>query len=225
MRILFGRRPRRTGARRAIGAAALCAACAACTLISPRVDESRFFVLTPLAEAPASPVVAVPSLGVGPVRFPRYLDRLEIVTRVGPNEVRPAVFDYWAASLPQQFETVLAQDLRKLLGADRIETYPWVPGKSPALAVEVDVQRFEPTVAGRVELDARWRIRDGSSRETVRSGESTLTRPLGAPGAGAAAEALSAVLADFGRELAGAIAGVRSAGGAQRAQRGGRFSK
>ena len=118
------RRPR--GVRRLLGVCvlAISVTSASCTVLAPRADPSRFFVLTPLADAaPSSGGERVASLGLGPIHLPRYLDRPEIVTRVGPNEVKPALFDYWGGSLTRQFETVLAQNMQTLVHADRIQLY------------------------------------------------------------------------------------------------------
>lgn len=199
-----------TGAWSGVCTLAISSLLAGCTVLAPRPDPSRFFVLTPFG-APAQPDAAqVASLGVGPVRFPHYLDRPEVVTRIGPNEVRPAEFDYWAGSLSRQFETVLAENLQTLVGAERVQIYPWYAGAAPDLAVEVDVMRFEASSDGRVELVARWRIRKGSRLEALRSGESTLTGTAGGEGPGGAAAALSGLLGDFSRELAQAILAARA---------------
>jgi hypothetical protein len=183
---------------------------ASCSVLTPRTDPSRFFVLTALADS-ASPAAGqhVGSLGVGPIVLPRYLDRPEIVTRVGPNEVKPAVFDYWAGSLSQQFQSVLTQNLQTLVHPDRLQSYPWYAGAAPELVVEVDVQRFEPSNDGRAQLVARWRFRKGTSLGTLRAGESSLTRTLSGADADAVAAALSGLLDDFSRELAAAILETR----------------
>jgi uncharacterized lipoprotein YmbA len=184
---------------------------ASCSVLTPRPDPSRFFVLASLPDS-ASPATGehVSSLGVGPILLPRYLDRPEIVTRVGPNEVKPAVFDYWAGSLSHQFQTVLTQNLQTLVHPDRVQTYPWYAGAAPELVVEVDVQRFEPSSDGRAELVARWRVRKGSALATLRAGESSLTCTLSGTNSEAAAVALSGLLDDFSRELAEAILAVRA---------------
>jgi uncharacterized lipoprotein YmbA len=194
----------------AVRALFVAATIASCSVLTPRPDPSRFFVLAPLPDT-ASPATGqhLSSLGVGPILLPRYLDRPEIVTRVATNEVKPAVFDYWAGSLSHQFQTVLTQNLQILVQPDRVQTYPWYAGAAPELVVEVDVQRFEPSSDGRAELAARWRVRKGSALGTLRAGESSLTRPLGGADADAAAEALSSLLDDFSRELAKAILEVR----------------
>jgi hypothetical protein len=181
---------------------------AACALFSPHPDPSRFFVLTPLTDDGAVATPHGPSLGIGPVTFPRYLDRSEMVARVGPNEVRPASFDYWAGSLPRQFEAALSQNLQRLTAADSVHLYPWYPGSKPDLVVEVDVRGFERDSDGLAHLSARWRIRRGTGGEIVRSGDSTLARPAGDPDPGSTAAALSGVLGDFSREVAQAVRGV-----------------
>jgi uncharacterized lipoprotein YmbA len=200
-------------------------AIAACTVLTPRPDPSRFFVLTPLGDPPASSGQRLASLGIGPVSLPRYLDRSEVVTRVAPNEVKPAVFDYWAGSLSRQFEAVLAQNLQSLVGAERVQSYPWYSGSVPELVVEVDVLRFESSSDGRAELAARWRVRKGSARESLRAGETTLSRQADGTDPASGAAALSGLLGDFSRELAQVIQTARADGVAQRAQRGGRLSK
>jgi uncharacterized protein len=188
----------------------LAATIAACTVLAPRPDPSRFFVLTPIPDA-ASPTTGqhLGSLGVGPIALPRYLDRPEIVTRVAPSEVKPAVFDYWAGSLSHQFQTVLSQNLQALVHPERIQIYPWYSGAAPDLVVEADVQRFEPSTDGRAELVARWRIRKGSALTTLRNGESHLSRALSGTDAEGVAVTLSGLLEDFSRELAEAILAVR----------------
>jgi uncharacterized protein len=184
---------------------------AACTVLAPRPDPSRFFVLTPLSDsAPAAPGGHVGSLGLGPVHLPRYLDRPEMVTRIEANEVRPAVFDFWAGSLSRQFESVLAQNLQTLVNPERIQLYPWWGGRAPELVVEVDVNRFEPSADGRAELVVRWRVRRGSALDTLRAGDSTFTSAATTGDPQATAMVLSGLLGDFSRELAQAILAARS---------------
>lgn len=196
------------GVRRRIAAVCLIAplSCLACTVFSPRPDPSRFFMLTPLSEpaANAGPLRGR-VLGVGPITFPHHLDRPEMVTRVGPNEVRNAASDYWAGSLAKQFESTLIADLQSLVGADLVETYPWFAGMQPDILVEVDVRQLELASDGRAHLVARWRVRNGSSRDALRSAETALAKPVPNQDPGATAAALSDLVGDFSRELAEAI--------------------
>jgi hypothetical protein len=64
----------------------------------------------------------------GTVSYARADDyRAQLVTRVGPNEVRFAPFDRWAEPLAESFGRTLQQDLLGVLGVDRVVLYPWSP--------------------------------------------------------------------------------------------------
>jgi uncharacterized lipoprotein YmbA len=40
-----------------------------------------------------------PAIGLGPITFPKYLDRRQIATRTGPYELEFVEFDRWAEAL------------------------------------------------------------------------------------------------------------------------------
>ena len=194
-----------TDCRRHALLALVLAATSACGVLAPRADPSRFYVLDPL---PAASAVTPPRLvlGIGPVAFPRYLERPEVVTRVSATEVHPAVFDLWAASLRAQFEQVLGENLLRLGAADRLMRFPWFPGTVPDLAVAVDVLRFENDAERPATVDARWRIRDLHAGKLLRAGESSLSEPANGSGTAAAVDALSRALGAMSREIAAALA-------------------
>jgi uncharacterized protein len=192
--------------RRALTLAALCAlsTIAACgPILAPRPDPSRFFTLTPIADAGSTPgKLAGRTLGIGPLTLPQYLDRPELVWRVGSNEIRQASFEYWAGSLQKQFTTTLAQNLQVLLEPSQIVLHPWYMGTPPDVAVEIDVVRFELASDGAAHLVARWRLRKGTI--VTHAGESKLDRPVAGDTASTVA-ALSELVGDLSREIANAI--------------------
>jgi ABC-type transport auxiliary lipoprotein component len=69
----------------------------------PRSDLSRFFTLTPLpqVEEIAAKGGNDRALGIGPISFPGYLDRQEIVTRVTQNQIEVSDADRWAEPLEE----------------------------------------------------------------------------------------------------------------------------
>jgi uncharacterized lipoprotein YmbA len=175
----------------------------ACSVLAPRPDPSRFFTLTPILEAPsASAALRGRALGIGPITLPPYLDRPELVIRVGPNEVRNSQFDYWAGSLKKQFESTLAHNLQILLSPSSIVFHPWFVATQPDVVVEVDVLEFERGPDGQAHLAARWRVRKGA--QVVRAAESRLAEPTAEEPASMVA-ALSKLLDRFSREIAEAV--------------------
>jgi uncharacterized lipoprotein YmbA len=148
------------------------------------------------------------SLGIGPISFPGYLDRQEIVTRVTQNQIGASENDRWAEPLDENFARVLAQNLSALLGLERIHMYPWPIDEKPSYQVEIEVLGFEANAAGDVQLLALWAIRDTSKKVSIRHGESHISRSARTKSAEAVVAAHSEALGEFSREIAGAVRAI-----------------
>jgi uncharacterized lipoprotein YmbA len=183
---------------------------AGCGTFSARPDPSRFFTLSALAQAEG----AIPKesnnaermlLGIGPIKFPGYLDRQELVVRSAQNRFEVSENDRWAEPLEENFTRVLSRNLSALLRTDRIVSYPWPNDRRPNYQVEVEVLRFEANGASDAQLSARWVIVDGNNKKPVNLTVSHLTRPAKEKSSDGTVAALSEALGDFSREIADAV--------------------
>jgi uncharacterized lipoprotein YmbA len=99
---------------------------------------------------------------IGPLRIPDYLDRPQIVTRSGKNELKLAEFDRWAGSVENDIIRVLVGDISAQLPPERFFVMRWTPliesRLSPAYRVEIVVNRFEGTLGGDVTMKTQWGI-------------------------------------------------------------------
>jgi hypothetical protein len=177
---------------------------------SPMSDPSRFFTLTPLPHAEQSQVVDKGKtnglfLGVGPIRFPGYLDREQIVTRATQNHLDISENDRWAEPLEENFTRVLSQNLGMLLGGVRVIRYPWQTSQRPTCQIEMEVLRFEPSTRQEVELLADWGLIDLSNKTPVVFKKSRIVRRTAAKSMEASVAALSEMLGDLSREIADTI--------------------
>jgi uncharacterized lipoprotein YmbA len=171
-------------------------------------DPTRFYVLTPMAGEDGTSPAAAPApvvLGLGPIALPRYLDRAELINRVGANEVQPARFDRWAEPLHLQIARTLAEDLTRLGAVSRVVHHPWYRSRDQDVVLEVDVQRFERDAANHALLAARWRLRCPGDARALRTEEATLVDPAVALDAAATAEALSRQLGELSRRMAATL--------------------
>jgi hypothetical protein len=183
-----------------------------CSFLSAAPDPTRFFVLASIAELPEQAPAPEPDpsfgtvfVGVGPVTLPQYLLRPQFVHRVATNRVDIDEFVRWAEPLDNNFARALAQNLRGLLGTDRIVAFPWLAASDPDYQVRVDVVRFEATTGGQAELLARWTVRKPGALRAFVARESRFTRLAASATPDAEVLALSEALADFSREIADAI--------------------
>ncbi|MGH7931843.1 MAG: PqiC family protein [Candidatus Binataceae bacterium] len=188
-----------------------CLVVAGCSVLAPRPDHSRFFILTPVADGTdPSATVASASLssqlviGVGPIAFPDYLRQPQIVTLTGPHQIDLSVEDRWAEPLDENFTRVFSENLAHLLNTHRIERYPWPRTNPVDYQVVVDVQSFETTKDGQSQMIARWVIKDGRSGKDLYAYETTAGTPVDTGDTGASA-ALSADLATLSRGVASQI--------------------
>jgi uncharacterized lipoprotein YmbA len=175
---------------------------AGCGVTSP----SRHYILTP-AEVTGTEQTAPagPSLGIGPVAFPAYLDRPEIVHRSGHNQLHFAGSDRWAEPLKTNFTRTLAENLSRLLPTDHIALHPWPRSAAIDYRVGVDVVRFDADAAGGVVLAAGWvieRTADGTIVDRRKTGYNEDADGLDYP---ALVAAQSRALERLSRDIAEAI--------------------
>jgi len=171
----------------------------------PRADPSTFFQLSPVPAPVVESPIAV-SLGLGPVTLPAYLDRLQIVTRLSPNQLDVSETERWAEPLSESVLRTLQQNLAELLPGSSFVRFPWYPSEAPTYAVSVDVHRFEGDGVGTVVLDASWTLSRLGDRVDARAVH--LEETGGGPTRADQVAVLSRLLAQLSTEIA---RGVRTA--------------
>lgn len=159
------------------------------------VKESYFN----LSAAPGSAPLAStgPSVHVGAVSVPEAVDRNAMVIRTGPNRVEIDDANRWVEPLKAAIPRVLAEDLRRELGTDRVTSGRSGPN-APDVVVTVDVQRFDSSLDAGATLEAAWTV-------ARKPGRTVVTEPLPSRDAAGIAAAHSKALARLAADIAGAI--------------------
>ena len=169
-------------------------------------QRPKYYVLNSLyaAEAPVSPMAEMKtvSIGVGPVRFPRHLDRKEIVTRTGDNEVTMDEFALWAGPLSENFNLVLAENLSVLLATKQVAIFPWRSQYPIKYQVVVHVTRFDGQQGEEALLRVRWLIMDEDSKDILHKDQATYKKKAGGGSMEALVAAKSEALEAFSRDVA-----------------------
>ncbi len=122
----------------------------------------KYYTLNPLSEMQPDVSQGVSgyslAIGVGPVEFPKFLDRPQIVTRKSQHRVEVSEFHRWAGSFSEDFLRVLAKNISMLLPADRIAAYPWTDRFSPTFRIPLTVEQFDGQLGGNVVLNVTWSV-------------------------------------------------------------------
>lgn len=169
---------------------------------------ARFYLLTPMKKTEDRPKpVPRPNLviGVGPIRFPEYLDRPQMVRRLDDNRVELAEYDRWAEPLAENFQRVLCENLATLLGTPNIEKTPFRPEVAIDLRVAIEVLRFDVTADGSTNLVARYALTRSTESPVSRWVQFEREVPADPHSANSAAARLSESLSAFSARLAEAV--------------------
>lgn len=145
------------------------------------------------------------TVGLGPVLFPPYMDRPQIVTRLGPNEVRIHELHRWAAPAKDLIRNVLRDDLEGLLSGDDVVLYPWKGDLPVDYRVEIRINRFDGNPGDAVTLATAWRVTGPDGIKVLLAGTSSIRVPLTGTDFESLVAAKSRALGEFSREIARAI--------------------
>jgi uncharacterized protein len=176
---------------------------------------ARFYTLEPLQgrdNPGALPTDA--TLAVGPVELPDYVDRPQIVTRSGSNELVIAEFDRWGGSLEKQISGSLVATLQDRLAPGQIAVVPW---KSAVLStgrpyrVKVSISRFDGMPGHSVVLQASWELcaQSGGKEESLGVKNASVTEQIDGPDYDALVAAMQRALVRLGQQMADGIVATK----------------
>lgn len=180
---------------------------AGCSFLKSARPTARYFVLTPMPVTNAEPAASRRlAVGLGQVKVPAYLFNSSLAVRKSTNVIEYLPSAFWAERLNSGFANVLAADLAIALPTDRIYLSAWQRDQVTA-EVHVTLEQFDVDEGGTGTLVARWRVGSPGGEQVLKAGTSRLAQQGPRPGdnlSGAVAT-LSALIADFSRQLAQAL--------------------
>ncbi len=179
-------------------AAMLLAACASST-------ASRLYVLNPITSVAPLAQSNAEAVSVGvTLKLPAYLERSQIVTRSGGNQLKLAESDRWGGNLRKNLTQVLVKNMTVLLDASHITVVPADSDALPALILELELFGFERYSDGKVYLSSAWRIVDDSGL-MMASTTFESSRAVGNSSYKATVEVMSDLLGELSRVMAESV--------------------
>jgi len=177
-----------------------------------KTPAAKYYVLSSAysAENKAQPVTVLndTTLGIGPIKLSRVLDRPQIITRTGENEIRVADLERWAAPLQEMVTNVLVDNLSALLPGAEILKLPWPATLPITYQVTMDITRFDGTPGGDVILRTRWGILGEGGKKVLANRQSVLNEPVPEDTTAEMVSAQSRLLGKLSREIAEEIKGL-----------------
>lgn len=145
------------------------------------------------------------AIGLGPVAFPKFLDRPQIVIRQSPNRVKVSEFHRWASPLQGDFLRVLAKNISILLPMSRVAVYPWKDQDSPTYRIKLNVEQFDGQFGKHVILDVTWSVAKQKDENDPMVKNSFIKEPVSTEDYEAIAAAKSRAIAVLSQEIVSVI--------------------
>ena len=140
-------------------------------------------------------------IGIGPVKFPKIIDRPQIVTRPAPGRIDLAEFKRWGGFLKDDFLSVMAENMATLLGTDQVVVYPWPGGLNPSYRIEFEVHQFDGKLGDSVVLRVSWILKTPDKTDNTHLKRATIVQPVSGPDFDALVAAKSKALEKFSRMI------------------------
>lgn len=150
------------------------------------------------------------AVGVGPLTFPKTIDRPHIVTRTAGYGLKVAEFHRWGGSLHEEFLNGLCRNLAGVIGTLQVEPYPWESYFHPRWQVYVDVREFDGILGEYALLNVKWRIFDRQSAETLLVRQSAYKETVSESDYEAFVAAQSRLLTAFSRDVGEVLVNLNS---------------
>jgi uncharacterized lipoprotein YmbA len=153
-------------------------------------------------------------LCIGPIVFPKYLDRPQMVFRQDDHKVKISQFDRWAEPLPDSFKRVLIENLSRLLNTDDVYPFPLTRRQVVDYRVGVTIYRFDAAPGKNAELTATWSVYSEKDQSLLFNRKTIIQKTINHGDTPAMVATLNDMVTEFSREIATTLSdpesGVRS---------------
>ncbi len=140
-------------------------ALAASLLLACAGQPDHFYTLNTLPAGPRGALSAPATHVILSVTIPALVDRAEMVLGTTENAIRILDHERWAVSLSDQVAQTLARDIEQRRTDVLIGDSGFDRAATPPVMVRVDLVRMSARRAGRVSIEAHWRIVSGRAED------------------------------------------------------------
>lgn len=178
-----------------------------CMLLSS--PDVAYYMIKPTAniEANATQERSELSIAMGPAGFPEYLERNQIVTRQN-NRLHFNEFHRWGAPFERSVLSVLGENVSALMNTPKMVVYPELPRFPIHYRVVFEFLNFEGDLDNALNMNVRWMIIDGASRQTLHIEQTQLSKKMASNNYDDLVDAYNALLLSLSEKVAASVSKV-----------------
>ncbi len=157
----------------------------------------------------STPLPAIQRIGIREIKLPGYLDRPQIVTRIGVNEIALSYAHQWAEPLSQLIVRVITSQLSARLANVVVSAYPWSFNQSQDAEIQIQINQFEIVDHQNCVLDVNWSISTHSKKPTI-DHQSMISVPVGQQSYSAFVKAQSQAMSELSTQIISSLAEIKT---------------
>jgi len=169
--------------------------------------NARIYILNTMDRIDASSILKNQNITVkiGPISIPDALDKSQIVTRLGTNELLADEFNRWSGDYQSDIQRVLGENISILLPARQVILNQELTLFPVDFQVLVNVREFDGSLGGTVTLNADWTIAGSNKGQPVTAKKSIFQENTNGSDYQSYVAAQSRLLAKLSSEIASEI--------------------
>ena len=164
--------------------------------------KSSFYTLS-AGGVPKETATTTYTIAIASVMVPDVVDRPQLVTRTGVNELTINEFARWGEPLRGEIPRVIAADLARELDGAFVSIYPHSVTGSADFRLQLDVRRFDSALGEAATVEVVWTLRPLKGAGV--NGRSIAREATAGAGYDALVTAHSRALTSISREIAAAV--------------------
>lgn len=173
-----------------------------CRSLTPPVTHYTLNVASESAEETVDNGNGRLTVGIRPVELPGYVNRLQMVTRSGSNQLKVSDLHRWADYPDRLVQQALSGNLQWLMPRARVVSAPWPVEVHPDVVLAFQFLELVGTAEGRVVLNVVWSANGTAPESATLAYRTALSVPITGNGFDGLAEAHSRALETLSRNAA-----------------------
>ncbi len=185
------------------GVLALLVFLSACTSSGP---ATTYYVLdSQVSISESSKANSYPSIGIGPITLPAYLDNMSLVSKAKNNVLNVSGYHAWAEPLDSAVARVLSRGVAATLNHEDVWAFPWDLRNRPTKQINISIEQLDGVRGESLSLQAKWFVYDSVRNEVLSRGDFNQSQSLNSSSYSDYVGTMENLLSEFAIELAALI--------------------
>lgn len=135
------------------------------TACSATTDTTRFYTLKPITNQFLTNKSGSSTVSIESIVIPRLLNRPQIVSRIGQNEIKRAEYHQWGGSIEEEIKQLLTTELEQELSEAGYYVFPRESRSRPDYNLYLDINRLDGQLGEEAVFEMTWLLESDQDQQ------------------------------------------------------------